>query len=68
MPQVLAAVDLHISWGSLAPLATLVQVPWDAGKSQVLQASSHRELQQTPWAQLPDLHSLPPLHSAPFGN
>ena len=41
--------------------------PRVAARLQDLHDSEHAKLQHTPWAQNPDLHSLPALQSAPSG-
>lgn len=67
VPQVGWDVVLQIPCGSGAPLATEVQRPFEPFRLQAWQAPLHAELQQTPCAQNPDLHSELPLHDDPGG-
>ena len=66
VPQVACAWTAHMPCGS-APLFTLVQMPFVAGKLQAWQAVLHALLQQTPCAQKLLRHSLPAEHVAPGG-
>jgi hypothetical protein len=51
--------------GSVAPFATLLQVPSVAVRSHVWQVPVQGELQHTPCAQNPDWHSAPVAHALP---
>ncbi len=44
-----------------------MQKPTRPGRLQALQESLQAELQHTPWAQKPERHSMPELHSAAQG-
>jgi hypothetical protein len=57
----------HFSWGSGLPSATAMHNPMLPARLHALHASLQRELQQTPWAQNAETHSMSELHSAPFG-
>jgi hypothetical protein len=67
VPQLDCKVAWHSSCGSGDRSATVAHRPSVEGRLQALQASVHARLQHTPWAQFPDWHSPPVLHSAPFG-
>jgi hypothetical protein len=67
VPQVLASVTAHFSCGSGALSATAMHKPGAAGRLQDMHAPAHAFSQQTPWAQKPDLHSVPTLQFAPLG-
>lgn len=67
VPQVFCTVILQMSCGSMVPSLTVVQTPMLPCRSHATQAPLHAELQQTPWAQWFDLHSLSALQSAPGG-
>ena len=66
MPQLLAAVALHIPCGSAA-LSTAEQVPTLPLRLQALHAPVQAALQHTPCAQKPELQSDLSVHSTPFG-
>jgi hypothetical protein len=53
--------------GSGAPVATLAQIPIDPEIAQDLHALAQAVAQQTPWAQLTDVHSDLSEQKAPFG-
>lgn len=67
VPQVLDGVVAHLRCGSGALSATARQSPGVAVRLQAMQASVHALLQHTPWAQKPDLHSVPAPQLAPGG-
>ncbi len=52
--------------GSLAPLATVVQVPSEPESPHDMQLPLQALSQQTPWAQKPDLHWLPTEQAPPL--
>ena len=66
VPQVLAPWSTQVLVGSGEPAATLVQVPADAASAHDRQAPVQALLQQKPWAQKVDWHSLPAVHGWPF--
>jgi hypothetical protein len=63
----LDCVATQIFCGSGALSATAVQIPFVALRLQAMHAAVHALLQHTPWAQKPDLHSVPAPQIAPFG-
>jgi hypothetical protein len=65
VPQLLDGVATHLRCGSGALSATARQSPRVAVRLQAMHASVHPLLQHTPWAQKPDLHSVPALQSCP---
>jgi hypothetical protein len=65
--HVFCRVAWHFSCGSGELSATAVHLPGDDGRLQAMHASVQSELQHTPWAQWPDWHLLPALHSPPLG-
>jgi hypothetical protein len=67
VPQVAVACTTQISAGSGALLATFAQVPFEAGSAHDLQASLQAVVQQTPWAQMFEAHSLLSEQMAPGG-
>jgi hypothetical protein len=67
VPQVDCGVVAQWPWGSGEPSATGLHKPSDPDRLQALHASVHAPVQQTPWAQNPDTHSLAALQSAPMG-
>jgi hypothetical protein len=66
VPQVAAVTSVHWFSGSW-PLGTFVQVPTVPEIAQDRQVPVQVVVQQTPWAQLPELHSVSPPHAAPIG-
>jgi hypothetical protein len=67
VPQVLGGFATHMRCGSGALSATARQSPGVAVRLQAMHASAHALLQHTPWAQKPDLHSVPTPQLAPRG-
>jgi hypothetical protein len=65
VPQVAAAWPTHWFAGSVPPAATGVQVPALPASAQDMQLDPHAVAQQTPCAQIPVLHSVPPAQVAP---
>jgi hypothetical protein len=63
----LDGVATHLPCGSGALSATVVQSPGVALRLQAMHASVHALLQHRPWAQKPELHSVPALQIAPLG-
>ena len=57
---------MQVPCGSLAPTATLLQVPAVADRLHDLQVPLQFVAQQTPWLQKPDLHSVAPAQLRPF--
>ena len=54
-------MSLQVDEGSIPPAATLVQVPAVLAEAlHDLQVPLQVVVQQTPWLQMPDLHSVPP--------
>lgn len=51
-----------------APAGTLVHVPSEPGTAHDWQVPAHSVPQQTPCAQIPELHCIPVLHVAPGGS
>jgi hypothetical protein len=66
VPQVAAPWSAHWPRGS-TPAGTLLHVPALPDSAHDLQAPAQSVLQQTPWAQNPDWHSVPTPHVAPGG-
>jgi hypothetical protein len=64
VPQLAAPVFVHEAVGSPPPAGTGVHVPALPGTAQERQVVAQAVLQQTPWAQIPDMHSPPPAHAA----
>lgn len=59
-------MSLQVDEGSIPPAATLVQVPAVLEDAlHDLQVPVQVVVQQTPWLQMPDLHSVPPAHVRP---
>lgn len=65
VPQVFDCVATQIFCGSGALSATAVQIPLVALRLHDMHAAVHALLQHTPWAQKPDLHSVPAPQSCP---
>ncbi|HEX4405222.1 MAG TPA: hypothetical protein VH560_10370, partial [Polyangia bacterium] len=57
VPQVAAAVAVHVPDGSDAPVATLPQMPMAPASAHERHASAQAVAQQTPCAQKPEPHS-----------
>ena len=57
-PQLGARWSWHWPVGSAAPAGTGVQTPADWGKAQDTQEPVQAPAQQTPWAQMPEAHSV----------
>jgi len=66
VPHVEGAVVAHLPCGSGELSVTRVQVPAVAVRLHAMHALVHALAQQTPWAQMPDLHSSFWLQSVPF--
>ena len=66
MPQV-PGLSMHIWDGSGLFAGTLVQAPIVPESAHDRQALAQAVAQQTPWAQLFDMHSAPAEQKAPFG-
>ena len=66
-PQVLAAVAAHCPVGAAVPAGIGVQVPVVPVRLHAMHVPVQALLQQTPWAQFPELHSGPVVHVAPMG-
>jgi hypothetical protein len=66
VPQLGAPWSMHVLAGSGAPAGTLVQIPIELDSAHDLQAPAHAVAQHTPWAQLPEAHSVPFEQKAPF--
>jgi len=66
VPQVAKPASLHWASGS-RPAGTATQVPSDPLRSQELQIDVQVVAQQIPWAQMPELQVVPPVHVAPLG-
>lgn len=56
--QEAAPASAHRRAGSADPAGTGVQTPADWGKAQDTQEPAQAPAQQTPWAQMPEAHSL----------
>ncbi len=69
VPQRAAPWSVHCPAGSALPAATGEQVPAapDDDSAHDMQVPLQAVAQQTPWAQTPFLHSVPPEQTAPFG-
>jgi hypothetical protein len=57
----------HCCAGSGAPVATFMHEPMVPDSAQDLHALVHAVAQQTPWAQLPEMHSIRSEQKAPLG-
>jgi hypothetical protein len=68
VPQLAAPLSLHFPAGSAPPAAIGEQVPAapDADNAHDIQVPLQAVAQQTPCAQTPLLHSVPPEQTAPF--
>jgi hypothetical protein len=66
LPQLVAPPSRHVPVGSDWPSGTLVQMPIDVGCAHDLHALAQPVAQQTPWAQLPFMHSPPLAQAMPF--
>jgi hypothetical protein len=66
-PQVLAAAAGHCPAGATVPAGIGVQVPVVVVRLHATQVPAQALLQQTPWAQNPDAHSVPAPQVAPMG-
>jgi hypothetical protein len=66
VPQVAAVWSAHWPSGS-APEGTLVQAPGLSCSAHDLHVPEHAVEQQTPCAQIPELHWSSPPHTAPIG-
>jgi hypothetical protein len=66
VPQLAAPWSVQVLAGSGLPVGTLVQVPSVPAREHDLQALAQAVLQQIPWAQFPDWHSVAVAHTAPF--
>jgi hypothetical protein len=58
VPQVVDACTAQVPEGSGAPVATFVHWPIVPAIAHDLHAPTHADAQQTPWAQVPEAHSL----------
>jgi hypothetical protein len=67
VPQVVPPWSTQVSVGSGIPAGTAAQVPIMPVRAQDWQAPAQAETQQTPWAQLLDLHSDLVEQKAPLG-
>ena len=67
VPQLLAPLSLHFPAGSVPLTATGEQVPAAPVSAHDRQVPVHAVPQQTPWAQMVLLHSVPLEQTAPFG-
>jgi hypothetical protein len=68
VPQVVAAVVAHwVAGVGAVPFATLLQVPTLPVIAHDLHVPVHAWLQQYPWAQRPESHSLAIVHAVPVG-
>ena len=68
VPHVVAAVVAHCVAGvGAVPFATLLHVPTLPVIAQDLHVPVHALLQQTPWAQKPELHSFAMVQAVPIG-
>src|SRR5947199_188095 len=65
VPQVAAPCALHWLAGSLPPVDTAVQVPALPASAHDMHVDPQVVAQQTPCAQIPVLHSVPPAQAAP---
>ena len=65
-PHVATPASVHWFSGS-CPLGTFTQVPIVPAIAHDRQLPMHVPIQQTPWAQLFELHSPSPAHAAPTG-
>jgi hypothetical protein len=68
VPHVVATVVAHCVAGvGAVPFATLLQVPTLPVIAHDLHVPLQALLQQTPWAQKPELHSFAIVHAVPIG-
>ena len=67
VPQVAAPWAVHCPVGSVPPAGIGEQVPALAGSAQDMHFDPQAVEQQTPWAQMPVPHSVPPAQTAPGG-
>ena len=67
VPQLAAPWAVHCPVGSVPPAAIREQVPALAGSAQDTHFAPQTVTQQTPWAQMPVPHSVPPAQTAPGG-
>jgi hypothetical protein len=65
VPQVAAACATHWLAGSVPPAGTGVQLPALPASAHDMQVDPQAVAQQTPCAQIPVLHSVPPAQAAP---
>jgi len=66
VPQV-PGLSMQVWDGSGLFVGTFVQAPIVPDRAHDRHALAHAVAQQTPWAQLPDMHSAPAEQKAPFG-
>ena len=66
LPQLAAPLSRQVPVGSGWLSGTFVQMPIDAGSAHDLHALAQSVPQQTPWAQLPDMHSRLSAQNEPF--
>ena len=66
VPQLAVPWSAHVPAGSGPPAETLVQIPIVFESAHDLQAPVQAVAQQTPWAQLPEAHSLLSEQKAPL--
>jgi hypothetical protein len=67
VPQEAAPLSMHVPCGSAAPFSTAEQVPTLPDTAHDMQVPVQAELQQKPWAQKPEPHSLLPAQAPPIG-
>ncbi len=67
VPQLAAPWAVHCPVGSATPAAIAEQVPALAASAQDMHFDPQAVAQQTPWAQMPLPHSVPPAQTAPVG-
>jgi hypothetical protein len=67
VPQVAAPWAMHCPVESAPPAAIGEQVPALAASAQDMHLPAQAVAQQTPWAQMPLPHSVPPAQTAPVG-
>jgi len=65
VPQVAAPWATHWLAGSVPPAGTAVQLPALPVSAHDMQVDPQAVVQQTPCAQIPVLHSVPPAQAAP---
>ena len=63
--QLAAPMSLQVIRVSALPADTMVHLPCEPGRPQLRQAPVQELSQQYPSTQLPDLHSVPALHTWP---